>query len=205
MSSKEKIPDIVKEAVNLISKIPSYGERNAVRFLYNLLKLEKKERINIAEVIKEACDKLRNCRECFIVTDKDICDICSDGARSKKFICVVEEAQDAYAIEKLGRYSGVYHILMGRISPLEGISPQDLTIEELIDRIQKYKSKEVIIATNPNVEGEATANYLINLLSKRFPTLRITRISYGLPFGGLIELADEMSLEKSIEKREEKN
>ncbi len=203
MSSKEKTPELIKEALSLISKIPSYGERSAVRFLYNLLKLDRSERRKVAEVIKEACEKLRSCGECFVITDKDVCDICSDMNRSKRFICVVEESQDAYAIEKLGRYSGVYHVLMGRIAPLEGISPQDLTIEKLFDRIEKHKAKEIILATNPNVEGEATANYIAGLISKRYPYVKVTRISYGLPFGGLIEISDEMSLERSIENRKE--
>ena len=203
MSSKGKIPNLIREALYLISRIPSYGERSAVRFLYSLMKLEKEERLKIASIIREASEKLRYCKECFILTDKEVCDICTDKNRSKRYICVVEESQDAYAIERLGRYSGVYHVLQGRIAPLEGISPEDLTVSELIDRIGKYEVKEVIIATNPNVEGEATANYIADILSKRFRGLKITRISYGVPFGGLIDLSDELSLEKSIENRKE--
>ncbi len=203
MSFKDKIPPALREAIDLLSMIPSYGERSAGRFLYNLLKLDKEERIKIAGVIMEAVEKLRNCKECFIVTDKDLCDICGDSKRNKRFICVVEESQDAYAIEKLGRYTGVYHVLLGRISPLEGISPQDLTIDKLLERIEKYNVKEVILATNPNVEGEATANYIGGLILKRFPTVKVTRTSYGLQFGSLIELSDEVSLEKSIENRKE--
>jgi recombination protein RecR len=124
-----------------------------------------------------------------------------DPKRSKRFICVVEEPQDAYAIERIERYTGVYHVLGGRIAPLEGISPQDLNIDKLLERIEKNAVKEVIIATNPNLEGEATANYLIKLLKKRFSKLKVSRISHGLQFGSLVELADELSLEKSIEKR----
>jgi Recombinational DNA repair protein (RecF pathway) len=114
---------------------------------------------------------------------------------------VVEEPQDAYAIERIERYTGVYHVLGGRIAPLEGVSPQDLNIDKLLERIEKNAVKEVIIATNPNLEGEATANYLIKLLKKRFSKLKVSRISHGLQFGSLVELADELSLEKSIEKR----
>ncbi len=203
MSFKDKIPPALREAIDLLSMIPSYGERSAGRFLYNLLKLKKEEGIKIAGAIMEAVKNLRNCKECFIVTDKDLCDICGDRERSKRFICVVEESQDAYAIEKLGRYTGVYHVLLGRIAPLEGISPQDLTIDKLLERIEKYGVKEVILATNPNVEGEATANYIGGLILKRFPTVKVTRTSYGLQFGSLIELSDEVSLEKSMENRKE--
>ncbi len=203
MPSKDKIPPYLKKAIDLLSMIPSYGERSAGRFLYNLLKLRREERIKVAEAIMEAVKNLRNCKECFIVTDKDVCDICADGERNKRFICVVEESQDAYAIEKLGRYTGVYHVLLGRIAPLEGVSPQDLTIDKLLERIEKYSVKEIILATNPNVEGEATANYIGGLILKRFPTVKVTRTSYGLQFGSLIELSDEISLEKSIENRRE--
>ncbi len=203
MSFKDKIPPSLKKAIDLLSVIPSYGERSAGRFIYSLLKLKKEERIKIAEAIMEAVKNLRNCKECFIVTDKEVCDICADSERNKRFICVVEESQDAYTIEKLGRYTGVYHVLLGRIAPLEGISPQDLTIDKLLERIEKYGVKEVILATNPNVEGEATANYIGGLILKRFPAVKVTRTSYGLQFGSLIELSDEISLEKSMENRRE--
>jgi len=197
------MPPSLREAIDHISRIPSYGERSAGRFLYNLLKLEHGERVKIAKSILKAVEELRNCSECFIVTDKDICDICGDKERNKRFICVVEESQDAYAIERIGRYTGVYHVLMGRIAPLEGISPQDLTIDKLLERIERYDVKEVILATNPNVEGEATANYIGELILKRFPKVKVTRTSYGLQFGSLIDLSDEMSLERSMENRKE--
>jgi len=178
------MPPSLREAIDHISRIPSYGERSAGRFLYNLLKLEHGERVKIAKSILKAVEELRNCSECFIVTDKDICDICGDKERNKRFICVVEESQDAYAIERIGRYTGVYHVLMGRIAPLEGISPQDLTIDKLLERIE-------------------TANYIGELILKRFPKVKVTRTSYGLQFGSLIDLSDEMSLERSMENRKE--
>ncbi|SNZ15280.1 recombination mediator RecR [Hydrogenobacter hydrogenophilus] len=201
MAFEDVFPKPIKEAIESITKIPTYGERGASRFVYNLLKVPSEDRTLIVDTLQNLVKSIKNCSECGILTDRDVCAICSDSKRSKKFICVVEESQDAYAIEKLERYTGVYHILGGRIAPLEGISAQDLSIDKLLERIEKYKPKEVIIATNPNVEGEATANYIIKLLRKQFHHLKITRISYGLQFGSFIEFADEISLEKSLENR----
>ncbi len=195
------IPKSIKESLEKITLIPTYGERGAGRLVYNLLKLPLEKRLEILKALQEAVEKIRNCAECGIYTEEEICPICSNPRRSKKFICVVEEPQDAFAIERLERYTGVYHVLGGRIAPLEGISPSNLNINSLLERIEKYGVKEVILATNPNVEGEATAIYLAKLIKKQFPSVKITRISHGLQFGSLIEFADELSLEKSIENR----
>jgi len=201
LAFEEVFPKVLKEALEGVMEIPTYGERGASRFMYNLLKLEPEERKRVAGKILAAVEQLRPCRECFIITDRELCPICSDEKRSKKFICVVEESQDAYAIEKLERYRGVYHVLQGRIAPLEGISAEDLTIDRLMERIEKYTPKEVILATNPNVEGEATANYIAGLIRRRFPEVKVTRTAYGFQFGSLIEFTDEFSLEKSLENR----
>jgi recombination protein RecR len=198
---EDVLPGSIKEALEKITKIPTYGERGAVRLLYNFFKLPREERLEIVEALKEAGEKVQPCRECHLLTEGELCNICSDRRRSRRFICVVEESQDAYAIEKLERYKGVYHVLGGRIAPLEGISPQDLNIDSLLDRIAKYRTKEVIIATNPNAEGEATANYLLRIIRDRFPSVKCSRISYGLQFGSLLEFVDEASLEKSFENR----
>jgi len=198
---EEYFPKIIKEALEKLSKIPTYGERTSSRFLYNFLKLPAEGRTDIINSLLSLSEKVKVCSECALISDTDPCRICSDPKRSKKFICVVEESQDAYSIERLERYTGVYHVLGGRIAPLEGVSPQDLNIDKLLERIERYNVKEVIIATNPNLEGEATANYLIKLLKRKFNRLKVSRISHGLQFGSLIELADELSLEKSIEKR----
>ncbi len=195
------IPKSIKESLEKITLIPTYGERGAGRLVYNLLKLPLEKRLEVLKALQEAVEKIRNCAECGIYTEEEICPICSNPRRSKKFICVVEEPQDAFAIERLERYTGVYHVLGGRIAPLEGISPSNLNINSLLEKIEKYGVKEVILATNPNVEGEATAIYLAKLIKKQFPSVKITRISHGLQFGSLIEFADELSLEKSIENR----
>ncbi len=201
MAYEDVFPESLKKALENVQRIPTYGERGAVRLVYNLFKLSQEEKEALVEALKEAVDSLRYCDECFILTDREVCPICSDRRRSKKFICVVEESQDAYAIERLERYKGVYHVLHGRIAPLEGISPQDLTISELLERVERNRVREVIIATNPNAEGEATANYLMKILKDRFKGLKVTRVSYGLQFGSLIEFADDLSLEKSLENR----
>ncbi len=201
MGFEEVFPKALKEALDSITEIPTYGERGASRFMYNLLKLTKEEREKVARAILQAVEDLRLCKECFLITDRELCPICSDEKRSKKFICVVEESQDAYTIERLERYKGVYHVLQGRIAPLEGISAENLTIDKLMERIERYQPKEVILATNPNVEGEATANYIASLIKRRFPSVKVTRTAYGFQFGNLIEFTDEYSLEKSLENR----
>lgn len=201
MSYEDVLPEPIKLALEKLVQIPTYGERSAGRFLYNFLKLPPDKRAELALVLQEVASKIRPCKECGLYTEEELCRICSDPKRSKRFICVVEEPQDAFAIERLERYTGVYHVLGGRIAPLEGVSPKDLRIDSLLERIERYKPREVIIATNPNLEGEATATYLAKLIKKQFPSVKITRISHGLQFGSLIELADDLSLEKSIENR----
>ena len=197
------IPAEIEKALKEIQKIPGYGERGAQRLLYSLLKLPPKERLSIVKALAEATKRLNPCKECGIYTDKEVCDICTSSERNKKLLTVVEESSDAYAIERLGRYRGVYHILGGRISPLEGISAEDLNIDKLLERIEKYKTDEVILATNPNTEGEATASYLAHLLKRKFPNLKITRIGFGAAFGTYLELLDEFSLSTAFENRKE--
>ncbi len=201
MASNSTLPEPLRTALERVTKIPTYGERGASRLVYNLLKLSAEERLEVVESLRKAAETLRPCRECYLITDGDICSVCADPKRNRRFLCVVEESQDAYAIERLERYRGVYHVLQGRIAPLEGVSPQDLTVDRLMERVERNRVKEVIVATNPNAEGEATANYLIRLLKGRFPKLRVSRISYGLQFGSVIEFVDEVSLEKSFENR----
>ncbi|MFN3788023.1 MAG: recombination mediator RecR [Sulfurihydrogenibium azorense] len=193
------IPDILKKVIEDISNLPGYGEKSAQRLAINLLKLPRGEAVDLIKHITQMLDKIHPCKECGIYTDQEICPICSSEERDKTHICVVEESFDAYAIEKTGKFKGVYHVLGGRLSPLEGIGPEKLNIKTLIERIKKYQVKEVIIATNPTVEGEATGNYIYNLL-KKYP-LNITRLAYGLPFGSVLENADDFTLSKALEYR----
>ncbi len=195
------IPEELEKALKALRKIPGYGERGSTRFFYSLMKLKPAERLEIVKTLAEAVEKLKPCGECGILTTEEVCAICSSPERSKKLITVVEESSDAYAIEKLGRYKGVYHVLGGRISPLEGISAEDLNVEKLLERVEKYRPLEVILATNPNTEGEATASYLASLLKRRFPDLKISRIGYGAAFGTYLELLEDFSLEEAFKKR----
>ena len=197
------VPEEIEKALRELQKIPGYGERGASRFFYSLLKLPQKDKVEIIKTLAEAVKKLRPCEECGIYTTKRICDICSSPERSKKLITVVEESSDAYTIERLGKYKGVYHVLGGHIAPLEGIAPEDLNINKLLERVERYQPVEVILATNPNTEGEATASYLARVLKKRFPNLRITRIGFGAAFGTYLELLEDFSLGEAFENRKE--
>ena len=197
------IPEEIEKALRELQKIPGYGERGASRFLYSLLKLPPKERLEIVKALFEASKELNPCEECGIYTPHRVCDICSSPERNKKLITVVEESSDAYTVERTGKYRGVYHVLGGHIAPLEGIGPEDLNIEKLLQRVEKYQPVEVILATNPNTEGEATASYLAHLLKKRFPQLRITRIGFGAAFGTYLELLEDFSIGEAFENRKE--
>lgn len=193
------IPQSLQKVIEEISNLPGYGEKSAQRFAVNLLKMPRGEAVDLIRHIATMLDKVHPCLECGIYTEEEICPICKSSDRDKSYMCIVEESFDAYTIEKTGKFTGVYHVLGGRLSPLEGIGPEKLNIKSLIERIKKYQVKEVLIATNPTVEGEATANYIHNLL-KRYP-LNITRLAYGLPFGSVLENADEFTLSKALEYR----
>jgi len=191
------IPEILKNVIEDISSLPGYGEKSAQRFAVNLLKMPRKDAINIIKDLSLMLEKIHPCKECGIFSEEEICPICSSEERDKNIICVVEESFDAFAIEKTGKYNGLYHILGGRLSPLEGITEEDLNISSLLQRIEKLKVKEILLATNPTVEGEATALYIANLLKNK--DITISRLAYGLPFGAILENADEFTLTKAIE------
>ena len=203
MAFEDFFPEVLKRALESLQSVPTYGERSAERFLYNLLKLEPQKREEILKVLMDASYNLTECSECGLMSDINPCRICSSPIRNRKLLCVVEESKDVYAIERTEKYSGLYHVLGGRIAPLEGISPEDLRIDSLMKRIEMLTPKEIILATNPNVEGEATANYVASLIKKSFPKARITRLAYGLPFGAFLEFMDEITIESSIENRKE--
>ena len=193
------LPKPLQDAIEHIAKLPGYGERSAQRFVENLLKLPKADSINTIKALLEMIDKIHPCKICGLLTEEEVCSICSDESRKRDIIAVVEESFDAYAIEKTGKFRGLYHVLHGRLSPLEGITPDKLNINSLLERIEKEKTKEVILATNPTVEGEATATYLHKLLKDRFSNLEVSRLAYGLPFGATLENADVFTLSQAIE------
>ncbi|MEN3034224.1 MAG: recombination mediator RecR [Aquificaceae bacterium] len=201
--NSKAIPEVLDRAFKLCGNIPLFGTRSTSRLIYGLLKLPKEQSLEIVKALEEAILNLRKCVKCGLFTVDEVCFICKDPLRNRLQICVVEESQDAFLIERLGKYRGLYHILEGRIAPLEGISPSDLSIDKLFERIETLGSKELILATNPNLEGEATANYIAKLAKRRFKELKITRISHGLQFGSLIESSDPFSLESSIVNRKE--
>ena len=191
------IPSSLKKVVEEISQLPGYGEKSAQRFAINILNMPRGEAIQLVKTLQEMLEKIHPCRICGLYTQEEICPVCSDETREKDIICVVEESFDAFAIERTRKYKGLYHVIGGRLSPLEEITAEDLNISSLLKRVSENKIKEVILATNPTVEGEATASYIYNLLKNK--KIIISRIAYGLPFGAVLENADDFTLSKALE------
>ncbi|MEW6096343.1 MAG: recombination mediator RecR [bacterium] len=185
--------------IDELSKLPTIGPKTAQRLAFYILKASQEDVRRLAEVILEVKEKIKNCSICYNITEDDPCSICQDIKRNKKIICVVQQASDIIALEKTKEYKGTYHVLGGAISPLDGITPEHLRIKELLKRIADNQIEEIIIATNPNVEGEATAIYLTKLIKPL--GLKLTRIAYGIPVGGDLEYADEVTLAKALEGR----
>jgi len=177
-------------------KLPGIGRKTAERLAFHILKADIKDVARFAESIRDVKEKVSLCSVCGSLTERDPCAICSDPERNKGIICVVEEPHDVFVVEKMGEFTGVYHVLMGVLSPLDGVGPEELRIGELVARVEKGGVDEVIVATNPNVEGEATAMYIAKVLGGK-ETL-VTRIARGLPMGGDLEYADEVTLSKAI-------
>ncbi|NPA12825.1 MAG: recombination protein RecR [Aquificae bacterium] len=191
------VPKALKEVIEEISQLPGYGEKSAQRFAGNLLTMPRGEALQLVDTLKQMLEKIHPCKECGLYTEEELCPVCKDESRDRQTICVVEESFDAFTIERTGKYKGLYHILGGRLSPLEGITAEDLNIDRLVERVESQPIKEVILATNPTVEGEATASYLYNLLADKGIT--ISRIAYGLPFGAVLENADDFTIAKALE------
>lgn len=192
---------IVENLINEIMKLPGIGRKTAQRLSFFIMGMPQEDAISIAKAIIELKEKAKFCRVCFSITDDELCSICKDPTRDKSSICVVEEPSNLIVIEKTKIFRGRYHVLLGALSPIDGITPERLKINELVQRVKGDSIKEVIIATNPNTKGETTAAYITQLL-KPFG-IKITRIAYGLPIGGDIEFADEVTLAKAIEGRKE--
>ncbi len=188
----------MQRAVEELSKLPGIGKKSAQRLVFFLLKLPRDEVISLAKSLVDVKDKASYCSVCFNITESSPCSICTNDRRDRSVICVVEEANDVMAFEKTGEYRGLYHVLGGALSPLDGIGPDDLRIKELLSRLND-EVKEVILANNPNVEGEATALYLLKLIKPI--GIKITRIARGIPVGTDIEYADEITLTRALEGR----
>ncbi|HEY5663053.1 MAG TPA: recombination mediator RecR [Ilumatobacter sp.] len=189
----------VQALIDELGRLPGIGPKSAQRIAFYLLKVPADDAHRLAHAIREAKDKVRFCERCFNVSEGELCSYCSDDRRDSSMICVVEEARDIVSIERTGEFRGRYHVLLGAMSPLEGIGPEQLKIRELLERLGPEAVEEVIVCTNPNTEGEVTAMYLARLLKPL--GLRVTRIASGLPVGGDLEYADELTLGRALEGR----
>jgi recombination protein RecR len=191
----------VQDLIDELGRLPGIGPKSAQRIAFHLLKLDKQDALRLARAIGEVKDRVSFCRTCFNVSEGEECGICGDSRRDATVVCVVEEPRDLVAVEKTGEFHGRYHVLQGAISPIEGVGPDQLRVRELMDRIGRHGIEEIILCTNPNLEGEATAMYLARLLKPM--GLRVTRIASGLPVGGDLEYADELTLGRALEGRRE--
>ena len=194
-------PEPVARLIEALQKLPGVGPKSAQRMTFFLLKRPADEVGELSAALTALKTRIVHCSRCFNVTEEDPCRICGDPARDARSLCVVEEPNDLLAVERTGEFKGRYHVLMGALSPLDGVGPEDIRVRELLHRLDGEVVDEVILATNPSVEGEATAIYLAKLLKPL--GLRITRIARGLPVGGDLEYADEVTLSKALEGRKE--
>jgi recombination protein RecR len=190
---------IVQDLIDEFGRLPGIGPKSAQRIAFFVVQNENYDPSRLSELLNTIREKVRFCQTCGMIADSDTCGICSDSRRNQAMICVVEEAKDVLAIERTREFRGLYHVLGGAISPIDGIGPDDLRIAELMTRLADSTVTEVIIATDPNLEGEATATYLSRLLVQ--PGLRVTRLASGLPVGGDLEYADEVTLGRAFEGR----
>ena len=189
----------VQTLIDELGKLPGVGPKSAQRIAFHLVKLAEEDAIRLSTAIREAKEKVRFCEKCFNMSDEAICEICADSRRDPTQVCVVEEPRDIVAVERTQEYKGFYHVLQGAINPIDGIGSEQLRVKELLARLQEDPISEVILCTNPNIEGEATAMYLARLLEPL--GLSVTRIASGLPVGGDLEYADELTLGRALEGR----
>lgn len=194
-------PEPVSKLIEGFMKLPGIGPKTAGRLAFFVLNMEEDDVLDLARALVNVKRNLLYCSECQNITDTDPCRICKDTARDRSVICVVQEPKDMIAMEKTKEFNGLYHILHGAISPMDGIGPEDIRVPDLLRRLENEEVEELILATNPNIEGEATAMYISRLV-KPFG-IRVTRIAHGLPVGGDLEYADEVTLSKALEGRRE--
>ena len=194
-------PKPLEILINELSKLPGIGGKTAQRLAFHILSLDEKEVRQLASSLTNAREQMKYCSVCGNLTDTDPCRICSDPSRRQDVICVVESPRDVMAMERIREFNGLYHVLHGVISPMEGIGPEDINLKSLIARLQASDVKELIVATNPNIEGEATAMYIARLL-KPF-AVKVTRLAYGIPVGSHLEYADDATLMRALEGRRE--
>ncbi len=195
------LPDTLQQLIDQFKRLPGIGAKSAQRLAFHILKTPREDAERLCDAIRQVKDRVTYCTVCNNITDVDPCAVCADDSRDRRLICVVEEPQNVNVIEKTGGFRGTYHVLMGAISPLAGIGPDDLKIKGLLARLADGSVEEVILATNPTVEGEATAIYLARLLKPLGP--RVTRIAMGIPVGSDLEYADDLTMSRSLEGRRE--
>ncbi len=194
-------PEPISKLIDSFMKLPGIGPKTAVRLAFFVLNMKEDDVLDFGKALVNAKRNLTHCSICHNITDKDPCRVCDDDTRDQSVICVVQDPKDVIAMEKMKEYNGMYHVLHGAISPMDGIGPEDINIPDLLKRLQDDTVQELILATNPNIEGEATAMYISRLVK---PTgIKITRIAHGLPVGGDLEYADEITLSKALEGRRE--
>lgn len=191
----------IEKLIESFEKLPSIGHKTATRLAFHMLDLGEQETNDFISSIVNAKKSLKYCSNCYNISDTDPCPICASPKRDNSLICVVEDVKDIIAMEKTHEFKGVYHVLHGSISPMDGIGPDDIKIKELLNRISQNKISEIILATNPRVEGEATAMYLSKLIKPM--GIKVTRIAHGIPVGGDLEYTDEVTLTKALEGRRE--
>ncbi len=196
-----KLPTSLQRLINELSKLPGIGPKSAQRLAFYLLKKDNVDILTLADSVKDMRTDITFCSECHNMAESDPCSVCSDKSRNHQLICVVEEPLDAIALDKTGSYSGLFHVLGGVLNPMEGVTAEQLTIQSLIERIANNNVTEVIIATNPTLEGETTAMHIAKLL--RESPVKISRIARGLPMGGDLEYADEVTLSRALDGRRE--
>ncbi|MGN6625185.1 MAG: recombination mediator RecR [Tepidisphaeraceae bacterium] len=188
----------IQNLMNILAKLPGIGMRSAERITFHLLKQSPEEALKLADAIRDVKTRIRHCSICYNLTETDPCGVCADPERDQGVVCVVEQPKDLLAIEAAGMYKGVYHVLLGRMAPLEGIGPGDLTIDPLMTRLASGDIRELILATNPTMEGDTTALHLQNVIHARFPNVALTRLARGLAAGASIEHANRNMLADAI-------
>ena len=191
----------IEKLIEAFEKLPSIGNKTAARLAFYILNASQEETNEFVEAIVNAKKNLKYCSICYNISDTDPCEICSNAGRDKSVICVVEDVKDIVAMEKTHEFKGLYHVLHGSISPMNGVGPDDIKLKELLSRLMEGKVKEIILATNPRVEGEATAMYISKLVKPL--GVKVTRIAHGIPVGGDLEYTDEVTLSKALEGRRE--
>ena len=192
----------IQNLIDQFASLPGIGARSAERIAFHLLKQNPADAMKLAEAIRDVKTRIKHCSVCYNLTESDPCNICSDASRDQGLVCIVEQPKDLLALESTGLYRGLYHVLLGRIAPLEDVHPEDVTLEPLMNRLAKGDIREIIMGTNPNLEGDGTALHIQTLVTARFPNVQVTRLARGLPAGSNIEYANRNILADAISGRQ---